>query len=128
MSALNHGWKRLKNSETVKRFAQTITVLQLTCRTQNQHKEEEAHRQQTLHFGCQGPSTHPHQLYIPGERTEGQRARVTLSNCTQISHCVSDQLPVPINSGIEQGEAGIYWLSRNSGTLEEVRCRFQQVQ
>lgn len=112
----------------MKCFTQTIAVLQLTCSRQSQHREEAARTQQTLHFGCQGPSAHPHQLYIPGASTEGQRARVTLRNCIQISHCVSEQLSALIKSGIEQREAGIYWLSWNSGALKEVRCGFKQVQ
>lgn len=52
---------------------------------------------------------------------------VTLSNCTQISHCVSDQLPAPITSGVEPWEAGINWLSWNSSTVRELRCSFKQI-
>lgn len=52
-------------TKTLKYFTQTSIALHLTCSRQSQQREQAAHRQQRLHFGCRGPSPHPPRLYIP---------------------------------------------------------------
>lgn len=78
-------------TKTLKYFTQTSIALHLTCSRQSQQREQAAHRQQRLHFGCRGPSPHPPRLYIhrSGWRSEGMPVVVTLSYCTHVSHCVS---------------------------------------
>lgn len=43
-------------------------------------------------------SSIPHYIYCSGWRSEGMPGEVGRSNCTHISHCVSEQLPGPIRN------------------------------
>lgn len=57
------------------------------------------------------PLIPPGYIYRCGWRSEGMPVVVTLSYCTHVSHCVSEQLPVPIMNVEEQREAGRKWLT-----------------
>lgn len=56
------------------------------------------------------PLISPGYIYCSGWSSEGMPVVVTLSSCTHISHCVSEQLPVPIMN-VEEQRGGRKWLT-----------------
>lgn len=57
------------------------------------------------------PLISPSYIYCSGWRPEGMPVVVTLSNCTPIIHCVSEQLLGPIMNVEVEREAGRKWLT-----------------
>lgn len=63
-TCLNNSLKCLQRRENPKTFPPNPIALHHTCSRKGQQRQQAAHRQQRLHFGCRGPSPHLPRLYI----------------------------------------------------------------